>query len=276
MIANALGGGFTGQVFQRSGIGLQAETVSWRDRVVTNGGTVSSATLLAVDAFVRGCKSDSIWTKLSRVNLFCGDQLAACLVPLVVGSGNATETGSGFVSGDYAESTGLTTNAVKYLDTGFDPYSAGQYAAMGVYLGGTVSSAGGVVLGARGTTSQTYAICNQSSLASGTWGGSLTSNSAVGPTILTAGYWATGRTNQSDLYLAKDGATVATFSTSTTPVQPSPARGLYVGGLDNNGSPGSRAAAVVRGYLVGPLSAAEHALVYARILAFQTTLGRQA
>jgi hypothetical protein len=60
----------------------------WQARVVANGGSVSSSTLNAVGDFVRGCQADGLWSRLQRVNLMAGDQLAAAQVPLILGPGS--------------------------------------------------------------------------------------------------------------------------------------------------------------------------------------------
>jgi hypothetical protein len=98
---------------------IDADAKDWGARVVANGGTYSPATLKAVSNFAKQAKAAGLWTKLTRVNLFAGDQLAAALVPLKVGGGNATDTNVNFVSGDYTEATGLKGNGTsKSLDTG--------------------------------------------------------------------------------------------------------------------------------------------------------------
>lgn len=98
---------------------VDADVVSWKSRVNAAGGTVSSATVSALTRFTKACKSAGVWDKLSRVNLFCGDQLTAALVPLKVGSGSATDTNVNFVSGDYTEATGITGNgSSKLISTG--------------------------------------------------------------------------------------------------------------------------------------------------------------
>jgi hypothetical protein len=72
----------------------------------------------ALTAFVTSAKAGGYWAKLSRLNLFCGDQLAAALVPLK-NAGGALETNVGFVAGDYTPLAGLTGNGTsKKLDTG--------------------------------------------------------------------------------------------------------------------------------------------------------------
>lgn len=93
--------------------------MDWYARVLTAGGTASATTVAAVSKFAAQCRLAGIWTKLNRVNLFCGGQLTAALVPLKVGAGSATDTNINFVSGDYTEATGLTGNgSSKLISTG--------------------------------------------------------------------------------------------------------------------------------------------------------------
>jgi hypothetical protein len=104
------------------GPAVDPDAAAWAAAVTGNGGTYSGATLTAVSDFVVSAKASGYWTKLNRINLFCGDQLAAALVPLKVGGGNATDTNVNFVGGDYTEATGLTGNGTtKYLRTGLIP-----------------------------------------------------------------------------------------------------------------------------------------------------------
>lgn len=121
----------------RSG-GVHPEAAAWRSAVIANGGSVSGTTLSAVDRFCKDVDAAGIRDRFSRLNLFCGTGLAACLVPLYRGQsrtgtqhGNTTDTNNGpFASGDYVEtgaSGGLTatSNTNKYLATGFIPFNAG-------------------------------------------------------------------------------------------------------------------------------------------------------
>lgn len=104
-----------------------ADAQDWVNRVYTNGGTVSASTASAVNTFCNAIDSAGIRDRFYRLNLFCGSNLNAALVPLYRGPsrtgtqyGNTTDTNNGpFVAGDYAESSGLKGNqSSKYLDTG--------------------------------------------------------------------------------------------------------------------------------------------------------------
>jgi hypothetical protein len=108
---------------------IHPEAADWANRVRTNGGSVSGTTLSAVSKFCASIASAGIRDRFFRLNLFCGDQLSAALVPLYTAEsvssairGNATDTNINFVSGDYfntGPSSGLQGDgATKYLVTG--------------------------------------------------------------------------------------------------------------------------------------------------------------
>ena|SRR5579884_3769076 len=99
------------------------ETLTYRDAIVANAGTISAGSLLAVDAFVTACKANNLWAKLIDCGVFAGDQLAAALVKLVYpNGGQALIVNHGFVAGDYTErgaNGGLQGDGVaKYLSLG--------------------------------------------------------------------------------------------------------------------------------------------------------------
>jgi hypothetical protein len=110
----------------RYGAGPDSDATAWAAAVTANSGTYSAGTLAAIDAFCVAAKGNGYWSDLLRVNPFAGDQLAAALVPLKAGAGDAVDTAppGGFTSGDYTEATGLTSqNGSYYLRTGFLPTS---------------------------------------------------------------------------------------------------------------------------------------------------------
>lgn len=107
---------------------LHKEAVDWHNRVLVNGGRVSNSTLKAVSNFCRRIDAAGIRDRFMRLNLFCGNNLNACVVPLYTNTsmnythvGNAVDTNNSFVDGDYSASTGLTGDASnKTLETGVD------------------------------------------------------------------------------------------------------------------------------------------------------------
>lgn len=130
---------------------LHIEAIDWHNRVVSNGGSVSPTTLKAVSDFCKSVDGAGIRSRFLRLNLFCGNNLNACTVPLYRGYsyggtlyGSSTEANTNFVSSDYTETgsnKGLNgTTGNKYLDTGLtmgSAYTAGiRYASnhMGIYI----------------------------------------------------------------------------------------------------------------------------------------------
>lgn len=79
----------------------------------------------AIDNFVRGCKSDGIWSAIKASCILAGARtLAGALTPL---AGPAPTNNGPFVSGDYNRKTGLVGNgSSKYLDTNRNNNADGQ------------------------------------------------------------------------------------------------------------------------------------------------------
>jgi hypothetical protein len=83
------------------------EAQVWRARVLANGGTFKASTLAAVSRFCFAIDAAGIRDRFYRLNLFCGDNLQACLVPLYRGPtsggtqyGTPTDINVNFVNAD--------------------------------------------------------------------------------------------------------------------------------------------------------------------------------
>ena len=91
------------------------EATAWRNAVIANSGTVSATTMRAVSNFCTAISAAGIRSKFLRLNLVCGNNLAAARVPLYRGAsatgtqyGSAADTNIGpLTSADYSEATGL-------------------------------------------------------------------------------------------------------------------------------------------------------------------------
>lgn len=112
---------------------------NWLYRISIFGGSASQRTINALNAFCYSIDSAGIRNRFYRLNLFCGDNLNACLVPLYISPNNniqygfLRDTNYFFVNSDYVEtgsSAGLTSTGAdivqqnvgtKYLDTGLKP-----------------------------------------------------------------------------------------------------------------------------------------------------------
>jgi hypothetical protein len=117
-------------------LGIDADALSYIQRVETaDGASLESGVRLAIDNFVRGCKTDGIWDAIK----------ASTIQPLV----GAAPTNFNFVSGDYNRKTGLVGNgSTKYLDSNRandeDPQNDQH---MAIYVATAQSGAAGVYIG---------------------------------------------------------------------------------------------------------------------------------
>jgi hypothetical protein len=152
------------------------EALAWQTRVIANGGSVSASTLAAVSNFCTSIDAAGLRDRFYRLNLFCGSNLAACLVPLYRGQslggtqfGNATDTNVNFAAGDYVEtgSTGglLGNGSSKYLNTGLNANvipDLSQSGHLSVYAAGTFS--GQIALGVYTFTNPPFVVTHESEI----------------------------------------------------------------------------------------------------------------
>jgi len=99
---------------------LDPLVIDFNNRIIANGGApLSSSTENALNTFIKGMKTDGIWTKMLVLNVFLPDSLAACLTPLIVGNGSNPWANNGFTAANLS-TAGLTqpSGAAIYLNTG--------------------------------------------------------------------------------------------------------------------------------------------------------------
>lgn len=256
---------------------VDSDAAAWAAAVSANSGTYSSSTLNAVSNFCKAAKSAGYWNKLNRINLFCGDQLAAALVPLKVGAGSATDVNTNFVSGDYTEATGLTGDgSTKSLDTGvpqntftaadrhLSVYERVRATATDNFSIGSESPANaqrwgiGIftpVTSTRYAASSTTAGADQTGLVSGGTGGHF-----VG----------TGTDTQASIYL-NGGNVVNAAVVAATPN----ATAQKVFALSVTGTAARFSNATIAGYSIGTgLTSSDVSAFYTHMQEFQTALGR--
>lgn len=120
-------------------------------RTADGGQYMEAGVQRAIDAFVTGCKADSIWTAIKASCILIGARtLSGALTPLV----GTAPTNNNFVGGDYNRKTGLVGNrSTKFLDTNransADPQNSNHHA---VYLGavGTYSATSNALISSAG------------------------------------------------------------------------------------------------------------------------------
>lgn len=142
----------------RNRVSLDSDALDWQTRVLANGGTVSSLTMAAMSDFCVAMKAASVWTKINRINMFAGDQLAACLVPLKIGGGSSVEGNTGFLAAHYAESTGLQGAVTRELDTGLLDSTLGATGGVGYYLLEPYNLGGAVGVGTGPSTNRFWGL----------------------------------------------------------------------------------------------------------------------
>lgn len=97
---------------------VHPEAAAWAARVASNGGSASGLTLSAVSNFCKSIDAAGIRSKMVRVNLMCGSNLNAALVPLYRATssggsplGETIDLNENFIDAHYAENSGLVGNA---------------------------------------------------------------------------------------------------------------------------------------------------------------------
>jgi len=252
---------------------IDSDVIGWKSRVIAAGGTVSSGTVLALSRFSKACKAAGLWDKLNRVNLFCGDQLAAALIPLKVGSGSATDTNVNFVSGDYTEATGITGNgSSKYLNTGVAQNAltaASRHLSVYARVRGTNTFRG--VIGSRtGASTNQWAISTLNPVSTAGYQSSSTATGASFSPVPAGFIVGSGTDTSSVLYSA--GSSVNT--TAVAAATPS-ANALFVFAVNVDGTAASYSNDTLAGYSIGTGLTASEVSAYNTIMEqFQDALGR--
>jgi len=272
-------------IYRRASNQLHPEAQDWIDRVVANGGQVSSATAGAVNTFCSAIADASIRDRFYRLNLFCGTGLNAALVPLYRGPslgdtqyGWTTDNNFGpFMPENYNEtgaSGGLIGNgSTKYLKTGFihntlpqnDSHIASYEISRATATFRTsvgcrsTGTTGCFILGTWASTSQ-YALVgyeSNSNLALSNNGGGFYVGTINGAST-------------SALYRNATGKVTTTLTTRTPGSQE-----IFVFALNDGGSFSVPTDARLAGYSFGLKMSDDQVIAYnAAMQAFQTALGR--
>lgn len=268
---------------------VNADAAAWRTRVEENGGSVSIDTFLAVNTFCTSIAVAGIRSAFLRLNLFCGNNLAACLVPLYRGQslggtqlGNTTDTNSNFVSGDYSErgsSGGLKGDGTtKLLATGLAPSSFASLNSCHASASGTSieTSSDRMIMGSYSTANfSTIFLLDAWSAGNGgrgfrvgVSGNVFTNTSATSePHLLGV------RASSASATLYRSG-TAATTNTAASTISAGTGQ-ICVFGITENSSTIPTTASRLTAYSVGNGMNATQALAFSNaIIAFNTALGR--
>jgi hypothetical protein len=99
------------------------DVLNYQSRIIAAGSSISNTQLTYIETFVISLKSYNNWNFIDRLNVFCGNDLTAALVPLKNSIGATTDINNNFVSADYGLINGITGGNTggglkKYIDTG--------------------------------------------------------------------------------------------------------------------------------------------------------------
>ncbi len=253
-----------------------AATLAWVAAVIANGGTVSDARKILVDALIVGLKGDGVWTKLDRLWLFAAENTASALTDIVADQ-LATSHGSTIsftIDRGYQGTSSSSDN--DYIDSGFNPTTAGspkfiQDSAMLAAWSGTNSATtndflvGNLVdftcqIDPREADNKGYFDINS---------GSSFGFNVIGVTDST-GWWAGDRNAASGtgcLLGYQNGSQVATGSTAST--TPTNSNIIFMGSQASYRSSRQSCAGAIGGHLTGT----DHANLYTRLRTYMTAVG---
>lgn len=273
--------------------GVHPEANAWRTAVVANGGSVSASTMKNVSKFCADIDAAGIRDKFYRLNLFCGTGLNAALVPLYRGTsrtgtqyGNTTDTNNGpFVSGDYADNSGLTgtgNNGVgvgssKYLSTGLTPatvgLSSGHLAAYIFDLNQTAPNQSGVVsIRANGITQRWWLEYRQANMIAEYSGSNFTG--FANPSVAEDSHVMLSRTTTSSAKYFRNGTQVGSeFTTTVTTASSSIGWPVFATNID--GAFNGYAPFRMGGYSIGTgMTDAQAAAYSSAMTTFQQAMAR--
>jgi hypothetical protein len=188
----------------------------------------------AIDAFVRGCKADGIWSAIKASCILAGARtLAGALVPLA----GTAPTNFDFVAGDYNRETGLVGDgSTKYLDSNrandADPQD-NFHLAVNVGVAPTSSSARAYI-GAGGANTGSTQITSSSASPFELEHRCRASTAANLGTVLNVGFIGFSRSQSSAFNSRVDGITQSNNVTSQTPFDGN----ILVFARENAGTPG--------------------------------------
>lgn len=249
-----------------------------------NGGSASSGTLSAMNTFCNSIDSAGLRNKFYRLNLFCGNNLTSCLLPIYFGKkwnsfpyGFANgDRNFNFVSGDYTESGSsgglIGDGSTKYLDTGVNLNEMGAIGHVSCYHKGAMSATSVLVRGGDGTNTIGIDYSAGLTLIRGFYSpASLASFSTN-----TGGHYLVTRTSSTNQALYTNGTITRGDSTLSTSVTfPPSSWSLYVFALNNVGVASSLCPTRIQGYSAGEsMTQSEANTFYGIMQTFQTSLGR--
>ncbi len=251
---------------------LEQDTYLWAFKTVkNNSGSVSAQTIMRANGFIQAILP--IRSKLVRLNLEVGNNLAAFLSPIINDAGSVVDANTGFVEANAVESTGLTDDGTKYSDTGLLMTSMGtdNSTHLGIYSR-TNPGAFGPQLGTYDGTNVDYYF-RQTTTGQGNMHGSVNGVSVTSDDGI--GHYVVSRNASNDLQIYKNGVSKATQASPGGTRVGTPYN-VLVHAFNSAGTVPTKQSGASAGYHIGTgLSAADVLLIYNAFQAINTLYARQ-
>jgi hypothetical protein len=256
--------------FLASSIGqFDADAQAFFNRVTTAGGTLSNTEKTAVNTLVIQMKTDGIWTKIKAAYPMVGASAAACAQNLKSSSFTGTFTATGWTFA----STGVKPNSSfqAFMNTNLLPSTELSLNSthLSFYSRTNAPSDSTADLGSFGTNSNwclieifgnvLYNLINQNTIASVTM-------------TTTLGHFIASRRGATDSEAYRNGASVATFSTSSNALSN---RTITLGAMNDTVPQYYSNREYAFASIGDGLTDTEASNFYTAVQAFQTTLSRQ-
>lgn len=250
---------------------LEHDTYAWAyGTVKANAGSVSATSIMRANRLMQAIRT--IRSKVLWLLPYVGNNLAACMSPIIHDVGTAAVNNTGFLEADFSESTGLTGDGTKFLLPGFAMTEMGtdDSTHLGIYVRTKTGTFGGNI-GTYDGTNVDY--CSyQTATCFGNMHGAATGVSTVDTAVA---HYVVSRNASNDLQLYKNAASVSTQA-SPGGTRVNGTYPIMVHAYDAIGTAGAKQSGANAGAHAGTgLSAANVTLLYNALQQFNTSYGRQ-
>jgi hypothetical protein len=249
-------------------------TIAWVNAVITNGGTVSGTQEGNVDTLIRSLKSNSVFNKFDRLWLMASENTFQALTDIIADA-LATAHGSPTFTTNRGYN-GVQSSTTVYIDTGFNPSLAVNYAQNNSHLSvWNVSGVGFtslILAGYNATSEITFISESDVSLLV-----TAACEDSVSSTTYTAnsqsGHFISQRTGANAEALYQNGNTTPLGTNSNASATPTNLN-MYALALNNRGSPQSGSSLVLGALSFGSsLTNADITNFYNALRTYMTAVG---